>query len=246
MLILFTLVLARVSGLLIGAPVLSSRSLPRRYSAMLALVLAASLLPAARPSALPEDGYAMVSALATEMATGFAIGLLARLLLTAFQTAGSVISFQMGFAMARTFDPNSGAQSPVIATIHLQLVTMLFLLLDGHHLLLRSVAASYETFPIGMPLQSGLLTQTLFSASGTMYEAAARVAGPVTGLMLLINSLVGLLNRLVPQLSIFNIGFPLTVATGLVAVAYSIPEVVSFFLRAYGSFEGQLAELLLR
>jgi flagellar biosynthetic protein FliR len=213
---------------------------------MLALVLTTSLLPVARPSALPEDGYAVASALVSEMATGFAIGLLARLLLIAFQTAGAVISFQMGFAMARTLDPNSGSQSPVIATIHLQLVTMLFLLLDGHHLLIRSLAASYDTFPIGMPLQSGLLTQTLFSASGTMYESAARIAGPVTGLMLLINSLVGLLNRLVPQLSIFNIGFPLTVMSGLIAVAYSIPEVVSFFLRAYGSFEVQLAGLVLR
>jgi len=62
--------------------------------------------------------------------------------------------------------------------------------------------------------------------------------------MLLINALIGFLNRIVPQLSIFNIGFPLTVMSGLVAVMLSIPETVAFFLRAFETFEGQLAELL--
>jgi flagellar biosynthetic protein FliR len=152
----------------------------------------------------------------------------------------------MGFAMARTLDPSSGMQTTVIATLHLQLVTLLFFFLDGHHLLIRGLAASYDSFPIGASLETGVLSQSLFSASGFMYEIGARVAGPVTGVMLLINALIGFLNRIVPQLSIFNIGFPLTVMSGLVAVALSIPETVAFFLRAYESFEGQLAAVLLR
>jgi flagellar biosynthetic protein FliR len=246
LLILFALVLARVGGLLLGAPVFSGQALPLRFRTVVVVVLATTLLPVAHPSTLPQDGYAVAVALVGEMAIGFALGMLARLLLTAFQLAGGIIAFQMGFAMARTLEPSSGMQTTVIATLHLQLVTLLFFFLDGHHLLIRGLAASYDSFPIGASLETSVLSQSLFSASGLMFEIGARVAGPVTGVMLLINALIGFLNRIVPQLSIFNIGFPLTVMSGLVAVALSIPETVAFFLRAYESFEGQLAAVLLR
>jgi flagellar biosynthetic protein FliR len=218
--------------------------MPQRFKATVLLMLSAAIVPGVSPVTLPEGGYAVAVAMVSELAVGLAIGILARLFLTAFQVAGAMIAFQMGFAMARTFDANSGAQAPVIATTYLQLVTILFLVLDGHHLLIRSVVASYEMFPAGAVLQAGVLNEALFSAGGLMYEAGARIAGPVTALMLLINSLMGLLNRIIPQLSIFNIGFPLTVMSGLIAVALSIPEVVNFFLRFYGTFEQQLAGLL--
>lgn len=244
MLILFALVLARISGLFLGAPVFSARTIPRRFRVMLAAVLAGTLLPIAQPATPPTDAYAVMVAFVGEIAIGLAMGLLARLLLTAFQVAGAIIAFQMGFAMARAIDPSSGIQTPVIASLHLQLVTVLFLLVDGHHLLIRGLAASFETFPIGTPLQAGLLCDMLFSASGNMYESAARIAGPVTAIMMLINALIGFLNRIVPQLSIFNIGFPLTVMSGLVAVGLSIPETVAFFLRAYEKFEGEFAALV--
>ncbi len=246
MLILFTLVLARVAGLFLGAPIFSGQAMPLRFRTMVVVVLAGTLLPIAQPATLPQDGYAVAVAMANELAVGFALGLLARLLLTAFQLAGGIIAFQMGFAMARTIDPSSGMQTTVMATVHLQLVTVLFFLLDGHHLLIRSLAASFDAFPIGASLDTGALSQSMFSASGFMYETGARVAGPVTGVMLLINSLIGFLNRIVPQLSIFNIGFIMTVMTGLLAVMLSIPETVAYFLRAFAAFEGQLADLLLR
>ena len=244
MLILFVLVLARVGGVFLGAPLVSGAAFPVRFRTVLVIVLAATLLPVAHPVALPENGYAVAVALVGELAIGFALGMLARLLVTAFQLAGGIIAFQMGFAMARTLDPSSGVQTTVIATLHLQLVTVLFFLLDGHHLLIRSLAASYDAFPVGAPFESGVLAQSMFSATGFMFETGARVAGPVTGVMLLINALIGFLNRIVPQLSIFNIGFPLTVMSGLTAVMLSIPETVAFFLRAFETFEGQLAELL--
>jgi len=245
LLVLFALVASRVGGLLLGAPVFSTRGLPQRFKAMLLFVLSAAILPAIPSSTLPESGYAVAVAMVNNFAVGFAIGLLVRIFLTAFQLAGAMISFQMGFAMARSLDPTSGDQVPVIATIHLQMVTTLFLLMDGHHLLIQSVAASYEAFPIAATVQLAALNETLFSAGGLMYEAGARIAGPVTGVMLLINSLMGLLNRIVPTLSIFNIGFPITVMSGLIVVTLSIPEVVNFFFRFYGTFERQLAGLLI-
>ena len=207
------------------------------------LVMSGAMVPAAGVPTLPADGYAVMVSMVNELAVGYAFGLLARLLLGAFQAAGSLIAFQMGFAMARTIDPTDRTSMPIIGTIYLSLVSVLFLVVDGHHLLIRSVAASYQTFPIGVTLQTGVLAETLFNSGSTLYEMAARIAGPITGVMLLINSLIGFLNRIMPALSIFNIGFPLTVFTGLVAVGLAIPGVVAAFFRMYADFQEQLLGL---
>ena len=243
MTVVFTLVLARVAGLFVGAPMFSRTTIPPRFRWLLTAGVAASVLPAADPAMAPRAIDGVIVGMIGEFAVGMAIGLLARFLLAAFQLAGAIVSFQMGFAVANAFDPDSGRSTPILSTLHLQLVSVLFLLLDGHHILIRGLASSYESFPLGGPIASDVLAQTMFASTRSMYELGARVAGPVSGLMLLINATVGFLNRVVPQLSIFSIGFPMTVLSGLVAVTLSIPEVVSFFMHALESFRSDLAVL---
>jgi flagellar biosynthetic protein FliR len=227
------------------APVFSRTDIPRRMKMMVAVVLAGSMLPyASQDAVLPTDGFAYAGALLGEFSVGFGIGLLARLLMTAFQLAGTIMSFQMGFAMARAFDPDSATQTPIIATVHVMMVTLIFLLLDGHHFLVRSVAASYEAFPLGKGLGDILMTETVLAASGNMFEMGARVAAPVTGLMLLIKAALGFLNRVSPAFSIFSIGFPITVMSGLVIVIFSLPEAAQFFLHAYADLHSDISILL--
>jgi flagellar biosynthetic protein FliR len=209
----------------------------------LAVVISFALLPAAAGRALPEDAYAVGGAMAVEGLLGFFIGLIVRLVLAAFQVAGHMISFQAGFALTAAFDPFSGTRSTVLQTLHLNLVTLLFLVLDGHHLLLRSLAASYEAIPVASTSVLADLTPTLFAEGTTLFQTGARVAAPVTGLLLLINAIVGFLNRIMPQLSIFNIGFPMAVFTGLTAVFLSVPEVTSAFMRSYEHIQITLAAL---
>ncbi|MFQ5698190.1 MAG: flagellar biosynthetic protein FliR [Myxococcota bacterium] len=244
MLVVFTLVLARVLGLFLGAPVFSQREIPRRYRILLAGGIAVGVLPGISPDALPADGAAVAWAMVGEVAVGFSIGLLARLTIAGFQLAGQLIGFQAGFAVAQAFDPDSGAQSPLLSALYVNLVTVLFLLLDGHHLLIRALAASYDGFPLGSHLDAGLLARALIASSGTMFEIGARVAAPVTGVLLLANASIGFLNRLMPQLGIFNIGFPMTVAAGLGSVLIGLPGVAHFFQISYAQLEGHLALLV--
>jgi len=243
-LVLFALVMTRVAGMFIGAPLFSREGVPWRFRFLLICALALALLPALRPGELPVDAAAVAGALIGELSIGLCIGLLARFFLTAFQLAGDIASFQMGFALAQSFDPESSESTPVIATIHLGLVTLLFLLLDGHHMLIRSVAVSFTTLPPGSTLESGALTESLFSAAGRMFEIGARVAAPTSGVLLLINGMVGFLNRVTPQLSIFNIGFPMTVIGGLLVVGVSLPGVANCFTEGYVALQGEIAVLV--
>jgi len=243
-LVLFALVLTRVAGMFIGAPLFSREGVPVRFRILLIAALALALLPSLHVPELPVDAAAVAGALIGELSIGLCIGLLARFFLTAFQLAGDIASFQMGFALAQSFDPDSGESSPVVATIHLGLATLLFLLVDGHHLLIRSVAASFLTLPPGSTLESGPLTESLFTAAGSMFEIGARVAAPASGVLLLINAMVGFLNRVTPQLSIFNIGFPLTVVGGLLVFILALPGVVSCFSEGFIALQAELSTLV--
>lgn len=244
MLLAFSLVTGRVIGMMVVAPVFSRADIPRRAKMMLAVVLAGSIVPHVSDVQLPTDGFAYLGALLSEFTVGFGIGLLARLLMTAFSLAGTIMSFQMGFAMARAFDPDAQAQTPIIASVHLMLVTLILLILDGHHFLVRSVAASYEAFPLAGAIRDELMIETVLAASGNMFEMGARVAAPVTGLMLLIKASLGFLNRVSPAFSIFSIGFPITVMSGLIIVIFSLPRAARFFIGAYGDFQSELLILL--
>ncbi len=242
--VLFWLVMARVAGLFAGAPVFSLTSIPVRYRVLVTAVLSAALLPLASTAPLPTGPDVLVAAMLGEFMIGFAIGLIARLLLTAFQIAGTIMGFQMGMAMANQFDPSTNAQSALIGTLHLNLVTVLFLLVDGHHMLIRGVAASYETLPIGTPLRADVLASVVSDFGGAVWTLGARVAAPVTGVMLLVNVILGFLNRVNPQLSIFNVGFPLTSATGLVALMLAIPGTVEAFVTSYETLREGVLDLI--
>ncbi len=240
---LFTLVLCRVGGLFLAAPLFSRSGVPVRARVLLAVAISICLLPVVPAADTSGDAAAVAAGLAGELAIGVAIGLLARLLLTAFQLAGEIIAFQMGFALASSFDPESEATEPVVASIHLSLVTLLFLVLDGHHLLVRAIAASFETFPPGAGLASETLARGLLASASDMYETGARVAAPVAGLLLLLNAMIGFINRITPQLSIFNVGFPLTVVGGILGLLVVMPRLATFFLQEHLELGERLATL---
>jgi flagellar biosynthetic protein FliR len=243
-LVAFGLVMARVLGLLLAAPVFSTRTYPRRVQAALAAALAAALLPAVGTPSLPSDAVAVAGLAIGELAIGYALGMLARLLVSSFQLAAALLGFQAGFAMASAFDPDSTQGSTVIERLHVNFATALFLLVDGHHSLVRALAASLESFPLGAAVDTALWSRVLFASAGDMFEAGARIAAPVTGILLFANATIGLLNRVMPQFSIFNVGFPLQVMAGMVAALLALPSDAAFFLRAWDALEEQLAMLV--
>jgi flagellar biosynthesis protein FliR len=230
---LFWLVMARIAGLFIGAPVLSQDALPRRYAIGLMALLASTLLPMAAPARLPDGTELLLAGAFAEFAIGWCIGLMARLLTSAFHLAGTLVGNQIGLAMASAFDPSTGSDGEVVGALHLNLAGVLFLLLDGHHLLIRALASSFEVFPAGGPLRADVLAASLFEVGGAVFEIGVRTAAPVAGVMLIINGVLGFLNRANPQLSIFNVGFPLTALLGFLALLLALPGSVESFFHAF-------------
>src|SRR5262245_7188728 len=145
----FLLVLARLAGLVFGAPVLGHLLVPRRVRAGLALLLAVALAPAVQPAPPAPSLWALGGAVVVESALGVLLGLVAQLTFAGVQLGGQLAGMQMGFGLVNMIDPQSNAHVTVIAEWQQLLALLVFLALDVHHLLLRALIESFHTAPPG-------------------------------------------------------------------------------------------------
>jgi flagellar biosynthetic protein FliR len=209
----------RVLALFSAAPLLSHRSLPVRARIAAAGAIAVVVAPFAQvPAGLSLASASGLGLVAQQVLIGLALGFAARLLFAMFELAGEFIGLQMGFSFAGFFDPHGGTESAVGSWLH-TLAVMLFLALDGHLVLIESLVATFRTFPITADPFAALGLVRLDRLGGEVFRLALTLALPATILMLFANLVLGFTSRVAPQLSIFSVGFPITILIGLVALA---------------------------
>jgi flagellar biosynthetic protein FliR len=226
--IVFMLALARVGGMMIMAPILGSRVAPVRVRAALAFFLAIAMLPAVPAEAagtLATDAgpVRVFAALSLEVAIGFTVGLVAEFVFGGVQLAGQLAGVQMGLGISSLIDPQTQDHLTSLAQWQNLLALLVFLAIDGHHLLIRAVADSFTLLPIGggFPAVDGI--GRVLVLAGGIFVVALKVAAPVMVMLLLVNGAMGVLAKLIPQLNVFIVGFPLNVAVGLFILTASQP-----------------------
>jgi len=223
----FVLVLARVVGLAVLAPVLGSRMVPARVRIALVVFLALAMLPTiAKASAQPpqlESTLALLLALGTETAIGLLLGLIAQFVFGAVQMAGELSGMQMGLGMASLIDPQSHDRAVVLAQWQGAMALLLFLVVDGHHLLIEALAESFRRVPPGATGIAAAGFGMAVTFGGQIFVLALKLAAPVLILVLLVNAGMGALGKLVPQLNVMVVGFPINVAAGFFVLALAQP-----------------------
>lgn len=216
----FMLVLARVSGLLVVAPILGSQIVPVRIRAFFALVLSLMLFPSVLPAIESELTLSgAVLGLAGELLIGVVLGLGMSLLFVGLELAGLMISQQAGLALAEVIDPMLQTQGTPLGQIYFICTVFLFLAVGGLRAIVQALLDSFSTLPllsfsVGQSVASllvGLLT-------GTMV-LALRLAGPALTALLLTSLAMGFVSRTMPQLNILAVGFSIRIGVALVIVA---------------------------
>ena len=231
----FLLPLFRVLALFSAAPVLSSRAVPARARIALAGIVALLAAPFAEVDAAvsgPVLGSpAAYAAIVHEVLIGLAMGFAARLVFAAFELAGEIIGLQMGLSFAGFFDPSGGGGTAIGAFFNAT-GTLMFIALNGPLALIGSVVRSFAVFPVASdPL--AFLTRLQPAAFGTeLFALALSVALPFITLLLFVNLALGVIARVAPQLSVFAIGFPVTVGAGLFTLALAFSWIEQPFAQA--------------
>ncbi|MFA7329729.1 MAG: flagellar biosynthetic protein FliR [Candidatus Delongbacteria bacterium] len=242
----FLLVLFRVAGIVGSMPVLSSRAVPVRMRLALALVLTVALLPAIPLAAWPLEpkGIWVLSGLIVqEVVLGLLLGFAAQMPILAMQAAGDMIGLQMGFGVAAVFDPDSGAQENLVASLLRNGALLLFLLFGGHHLVLQALADSFRTLPPGsLSLSPDLLDEGI-RLTGHLLELGLRLGAPALAALLLVEVGLGLVARTVPQMNIFIVGFPLKIGLGFFMLAVTLPSMLLLFRQEIGQLGALLGRL---
>lgn len=223
---LFVFPLSRVLGLLVSAPVFGNAVLPVRVRLLAGLAIAFALAPALPPMpAVSAGSWIGFAIIAEQMLIGVLLGFTLGITFRAVDFAGGLIGLQMGLSFATFFDPASGGQTPVIAEVLGLLTTLIFLGLNGHLLALSVLAESFSLLPVGTTPIHAAAFSALAAWSVTLFSAGLLLALPLITALLIANIALGVLARVAPQLNLFAVGFPVTLALGFLVLLLSLPYI---------------------
>jgi len=165
---------------------------------------------------------------------GLSIGFAVRLVFTAVELAGEVVGFQMGLNFAAFFDPSLGSQSSAVAIFFSQITSLLFVVMNGHIMVLMAVNRSFKAFPIDQNFLQALAQMKLYRLGTDLFASGLWIAMPMIGMLMFTNLALGIISRVAPQLNIFAIGFPITLVVGMVGIAFTLPMLDTPFLALMG------------
>lgn len=228
----FMLVLARISPLFLLAPLFSSKMLPIRARAIVAVGLALGIAPIAMnagdetvlPTAILELGGLVVKEMLVGM--GFAFSLAA--LFAAVQVAGNLLDTLIGFSFGSLMDPMSGTTGGVLNQLYALVGVAIFIAIGGDAWVIQGLARSYEAIPLADAPAIGSLVEGAQVAFSGIFAGAIEIAAPVLIAVVLCDIAFGLVNKVVPQLNVFAVGFPAKVTVGLILVGASLPFVAGW------------------
>ncbi|HFR6801125.1 TPA: flagellar biosynthetic protein FliR, partial [Shigella flexneri] len=193
--------LLRVLALISTAPILSERSVPKRVKLGLAMMITFAIAPSLPANDVPVFSFFALWLAVQQILIGIALGFTMQFAFAAVRTAGEIIGLQMGLSFA-TF--------------------------NGHLWLISLLVDTFHTLPIGSePLNSNAFLAPT-KAGSLIFLNGLMLALPLITLLLTLNLALGLLNRMAPQLSIFVIGFPLTLTVGISLMAALMPLIAPF------------------
>lgn len=215
----FVLVFFRLAGMMLFAPLFGSTRIPRRVKALLVLVLAVPATASIQQTVvMPESMWVLAIGIGGEIMFGLAMGMIVGFIFIAAQWAGEMIGQQMGLNLGQVFDPQYGSQGSLIGDMYYMLTLVIFLTLRGHHAMINGVAASFQT----LPLLSAGLSASLFDLIVGLFHGAAilaiQLAAPMLVTMLVVDLVLGMIGRTMPQMNVMSAGLSLRSALGMVVV----------------------------
>jgi flagellar biosynthesis protein FliR len=225
----FILVLARVTPLFFIAPLFSSAMIPVRVRGIIAVAIAIGLTPIAMHGQhVPSEPLALAELVIEGMLVGLGFAFSLAVLLAAIESAGSLIDVISGFSYGSLINPMNGENGAVMSRFYSLIGTLIFLVIGGDAWTLRGLDRTFEL----VPLTSGPRLSSLLGGAeqvfANVFTAALEIAAPVLVALLITDVAFGIVSRVVPQLNVFAVGFPVKVGVALLVVGASLPFVANW------------------
>ncbi len=209
--LVFTLVLVRVSGLVVTAPIYGGTEVPARVRALLAFSLAVLIFPSQWSATAPDPvglvDYALI--IGAELLIGLALGLGVTIFFSGIQLAGETIGRVGGLMVADVFDPTLESNVPLLSRFLFLVAMAVFVCIGGHRMVMAGLLDTFQTIPLGSGAPAGSIGEALLMLLAQSFSLAVRAALPVVTALLLATVVMGLIGRTLPQLNVLVVGFSL-------------------------------------
>ena len=220
----FFLVLGRVSPLFVLAPLFSAKQIPSRAKGVVAVALSIGLTGLAmQGQTIPTQPIQVAGMLMVQVLVGILFAFAIAALLAAVQTAGGLADIVSGFSFGATVDPINGNPGGVFAELYSLIGVMLFIAIGGDAWMLRGLARTFTLVPLTKAPHFSSLANAAEISFGSIFTSALEVAAPVVLALMITDVAFGMVSRVVPQMNVFSVAFPLKVGVSLLVVAATLP-----------------------
>lgn len=220
----FFLVLARVSPLFIAAPLFSAKQLTGQVRGVIAVGLSIGLAGVAgHGQQIPTDALQVATLIVENVLVGLLLAFTVGALMAAVQTAGGLADITSGFSFGATVDPINGNPGGVFSELYALVGVMLFIAIGGDAWILHGLARTFTLVPLTTAPHLGSLASAAETSVSSLFVSAIEVAAPVVLALLITDVAFGMVSKVVPQMNVFSVAFPLKVGVALLVVAASLP-----------------------
>lgn len=237
------LIVTRTSGLFLTAPLLNHTGVPPQIKVMLCLAISLILFATvglpwaqAHPGQWPDTTPLLAVQMGQELMIGILMGLAANWLFNSILAAGELLSTQMGLSVANSLDPTLGTPAPLVGQVLLWMTMALFVTTDSHHYLIQVLHWSFKSIPLAHPWhwpELGPLVQRLVVLSATLYVSGLVLSMPILALLLLYESALAFVSKLLPAMNLFMIALPIKVAMAFWALGLFLPYAADWLVQAF-------------
>lgn len=239
----FLLILVRVSSAFMLIPAIFPKGTPNTlkvaFSGILAFILS-SIIPM---EAALGSTFAFILSLIYETVNGLIIGFVISLCFYGVRLAGELIDFQIGFSMISIYDPTSGNSSTLFEKLFNTAALVIFITIDGHHMILRCLVESYNLVKVGhLAIGTGSPIYVI-SVFTDYFTLGIKIAIPVIAVLLMTDIIMGLIARAVPQLNVLILGLPIKILVGLTAISILLPFLFSIIIDNFKNIETYIKNL---
>jgi flagellar biosynthetic protein FliR len=243
----FILILVRVSIFLFMFPVFSSPVVPSIAKIGLALLITFILYPVVgvKPELFPNTSLGFGVLVAGEFIVGMVLAYSVDIFFSAVQLAGQIVGFQMGFSMINVIDPQSGTDLSIISQISYLVVILIFIILNGHHMIIQALVESFRLVTMGdFYLHENMNKQLINMVTG-LFALGIKMSAPAMAALFFTNAAFGICAKFVPQMNIMIVAFPVQIAVGLVTFGTTLQVILIMSRNYMGTFKAVLSSLLM-
>lgn len=243
---IFLLILTRIVGMLMIAPVFSDKQVPPIAKAGLSVIISIIIVYSNPLMEVTYQGNILGygALIIKEVIVGLIIGFVIYMMFQIFFFVGQLISMSSGLSMSNMFDPTVGQQVPVIGLLYNQVAIALFLVTNGHHIIFRGLIHSYILIPIGQGQFNGGILAQMVTMLNNYFIISLKIAAPIMVTMFILDFALGILARTAPQMNMFVIGFPVKIMASLVMMLTATILINTAYMYVFDQIEINLLNVL--